>query len=401
MTLVADGFDAVTMSMVVPTLSREWQLPAAAFTAPLVATNIGVVVGLVIANWFCQRLPRRTVICLATAVFTLGTLATVLAEDITVLTVIRALTGLGFGVVFPAATSLAADVVPPRRRETASVVVPLGLSFGSTVAGLVGSRLLALLGWTSVFWLAGLFGLVLIAVLWWRLPEVARTIPVPAAASGPRETKPSSVRGLFSRGLGVTTTTMWVFSILVFATMYTLESWLPTFMLDYGFTPEQAPLGSAVKGFGGLIGGVVLVVGTMLFGAGRMIVAFLGLAAVCLAVAGALPVGTTVLLALVGGMGAGLIGGCVAQVGVAAQVYNGDRRTTGIGWNMGIGRLGSIAGPAACGVLLAAGHGPRTLFLLMAGLIVVGLAMASVFVRRAGTTPDATSTGAAPAGISG
>jgi MFS transporter, AAHS family, 4-hydroxybenzoate transporter len=373
--LILDGFDAVAMSMIVPTLSRDWHLPASAFTAPLVATNLGVVVGLLLANWLCRRMRRRTVICLATTVFSLGTLATALAGDVTLLTVIRTVTGLGFGVVFPAATSLAADVVPSRWRETASIIVPLGLSFGGTAAGLVGSQVLATLGWSSVFWLPGLFGLVLTVILRWRLPDVAAGSPDATAESS------STVRDLFTRGLRMTTVAMWVFSILVFAIMYSLDSWLPTFVLDYGMTPEQAPLSSAVKGFGGLVGGTLLVFGTMVFGASRMMVFFLGLATLCLIVASVAPVGTTVLLMLIGGMGAGLIGAAVGQVGLATGIYDGERRTAGIGWTMGIGRLGSIGGPALCGVLLAAGQGPRTLLLIMAVVVAIGLAVALILGR--------------------
>ncbi|MFD2472897.1 MFS transporter [Amycolatopsis silviterrae] len=376
LTLIFDGFDAVAMSIVVPTLSREWHLPPSAFTAPLVATNVGVVIGLLAANRLCRLLNRRTVICLATLVFTLGAFATALAGNVALLTVIRGLTGLGFGAVLTAATSLAADIVPDRWRETASIVVPLGLSFGGSAAGFVGSQVLATLGWTSVFWLPGIFGLALVAVLFWRLPSVESTA---AVSDGSRAT----VRDLFAPGLRFTTIAMWGLAFLVFATMYSLDAWLPTFAVDYGMTPAQAPVSSAVKGIGGLAGGAVLVFGTMAFGARRMMLFFLALAAVCLGVAGLVPIGTTALLALVGGMGAGLIGACVGQVGLATRIYDGDRRTAGIGWTLGIGRVGSIGGPALAGALLAGGGSPRTALLIMGVVIVAGLAVTVALGRGA------------------
>ncbi|WP_406630736.1 MFS transporter [Amycolatopsis sp. WGS_07] len=375
LTLIFDGFDAVAMSIVVPTLSRDWHLPPSAFTAPLVATNVGVVIGLLAANRLCRLLNRRTVICLATLVFTLGAFATALAGNVALLTVIRGLTGLGFGAVLTAATSLAADIVPDRWRETASIVVPLGLSFGGSAAGFVGSQVLATLGWTSVFWLPGIFGLALVAILFWRLPSVESAATV---SDGSRAT----VRDLFAPGLRLTTIAMWGLAFLVFATMYSLDAWLPTFAVDYGMTPAQAPVSSAVKGIGGLAGGAVLVFGTMAFGARRMMLFFLALAAVCLGVAGLVPIGTTALLALVGGMGAGLIGACVGQVGLATRIYDGDRRTAGIGWTLGIGRVGSIGGPAVAGLLLAGGGNPRTVLLIMAAVIVAGLAVTVTLGRK-------------------
>ncbi|UUQ64887.1 hypothetical protein NLK61_27455 [Pseudomonas fuscovaginae UPB0736] len=47
-----------------------------------------------------------------------------------------------------------------------------------------------------------------------------------------------------------------------------------------------------------------------------------------------------------------------AQAGfnaLAAELYLQEIRSTGIGWALGIGRVGSIAGPVCGGMMLAAG----------------------------------------------
>jgi MFS transporter, AAHS family, 4-hydroxybenzoate transporter len=47
-------------------------------------------------------------------------------------------------------------------------------------------------------------------------------------------------------------------------------------------------------------------------------------------------------------------------------IYPTAVRSTGVGWALGIGRIGAIIGPVLGGYLLAAQFTPRTLFFLIA-----------------------------------
>jgi AAHS family 4-hydroxybenzoate transporter-like MFS transporter len=48
---------------------------------------------------------------------------------------------------------------------------------------------------------------------------------------------------------------------------------------------------------------------------------------------------------------------------MVAALYPARIRSTGVGWALGIGRLGGIAGPAIGGTLLGLGLPPRQIFL--------------------------------------
>src|SRR5260370_42664083 len=48
--VVLDGFNTTSISFVVPTLARDWQLSAAAFTPAFVPTNVGAAFGF-IGTW--------------------------------------------------------------------------------------------------------------------------------------------------------------------------------------------------------------------------------------------------------------------------------------------------------------------------------------------------------------
>jgi len=59
-------------------------------------------------------------------------------------------------------------------------------------------------------------------------------------------------------------------------------------------------------------------------------------------------------------------------------------RASGLGWALGIGRLGGIAGPALGGYLLALGLRPPTIFLSACGFMLVAAAATALLGLRGG-----------------
>jgi AAHS family 4-hydroxybenzoate transporter-like MFS transporter len=74
-----------------------------------------------------------------------------------------------------------------------------------------------------------------------------------------------------------------------------------------------------------------------------------------------------------------VIGGQIAANALAAAFYPTSVRSTGIGWALGIGRIGSIVGPLVGGVLLTMKWSAAAVFLaaaaaaLCAALAAIGL----------------------------
>lgn len=85
-------------------------------------------------------------------------------------------------------------------------------------------------------------------------------------------------------------------------------------------------------------------------------------------------VGTEVgLLPLVFLAGMGVFGAQLAMPAIAASLFPPAVRGAGVGWSMGIGRIGSIVAPVIGGMLIAAQIPWPTLFLIVALPVLVSM----------------------------
>src|SRR3954466_11444168 len=174
LTIIFDGIDNQLLGIVIPTLMREWSVPRSAF-APLVSLGyLGMMIGGAISGLAGDRFGRRTALLGSVAMFGAMTLAAVTATGPAELGWLRLLAGIGLGGAMPNAAALAAEFVPLRQRPIAVTVTIVCVPLGATIAGLLGIRLLPVVGWRMLFVAGGLVPLVAVIVLWRVLPESPR-----------------------------------------------------------------------------------------------------------------------------------------------------------------------------------------------------------------------------------
>ncbi|MGV9295352.1 MFS transporter [Amycolatopsis sp. NPDC003676] len=370
--VLLDGFDTAALSFTIPTLSHEWASAPAAFTLPLVLTNIGVVMGYLAAGYVGARMKARSVVLTGVLIFagaTVLTAAILHLKSMPVFAATRLVTGLGLGLVLPAGVSLATKHSAEGRRELVSVAVTLGLASGSSLGGFFGGKLLHSVGSAGVFYVAGLAPLVLAAVMAMVLPTNE-----PAVASTAKQE--AKVSRLFGQGLRLPTSLIWAFSFLIFITAYVLISWVPTLLTGYGFAAGKAPLGLAFLTLGGIAGGLVLIPLAARIGIARALILLPAIGAVCMVLVATVPVGETVLFLLLAGAGFGVTAGQIGQLTLAVSIYPASTRTTGVGWAAALGRIGSIVGPGVAGLLLALALSAQTIVLATAVPVLVAIACA-------------------------
>lgn len=370
--VLLDGFDTAALSFTIPTLSKEWASAAAAFTLPLVLTNIGVVAGYLAAGYVGARMRSRSVVLTGVLIFAAATVLTAAIlhlKSMPVFAASRLVTGLGLGLVLPAGVSLATKHSADGRRELVSVAVTLGLASGSSLGGFFGGKLLHSVGSAGVFYVAGLAPLLLAAVMAMVLPKREPTVES-------RAKQEAKVSRLFGPGLRLPTALIWAFSFLIFITAYVLISWVPTLLTGYGFAAGKAPLGLAFLTLGGIAGGLVLIPLAARIGIARALILMPAIGAVCMVLVATVPVGETLLFVLLAGAGFGVTAGQIGQLTLAVSIYPASTRTTGVGWAAALGRIGSIVGPGVAGLLLALALSAQTIVLVTAVPVLVAIACA-------------------------
>lgn len=374
--VLLDGFDTVALAFSLPSLSAAWHVSPADFSVALVMTNIGAVAGYILSGRLSATLGPKRFLWMGVAwygLFTLLVAATLPLQSLALLAVLRLVTGLGLGAVLPVAIALGSSHAPRHLRERIAVIVVLGLAVGATVGGFVGGALISSLGVRGVFWVAGALPfLVVLALVWHPMPNA-----MPVEDGDEARHDQARVGKLFTPRLRVFTAVLWVFAFVAFLTTYIINSWVPTLLKDYGFTPVEAPLGIAMYNLGGIIGTLLLIVLSTRLGTARtqVITSCFGIAAlVALGVAQLAHVGVLALL-LVAGIGTITNGN--GQMAVATSLYPSGTRATGIGWNAAVGRVGSIVAPAIGGILIAASLGARPILLIAAVPVVVALGCAA------------------------
>jgi AAHS family 4-hydroxybenzoate transporter-like MFS transporter len=88
---------------------------------------------------------------------------------------------------------------------------------------------------------------------------------------------------------------------------------------------------------------------------------------------------TTAILMLAG---VGVIGAQVGATALASMTYPVTMRATGLGWALGVGRVGSIVGPTIGGFAVATAADPRSIYLGCIVPVVLGMVAVAVLKSR-------------------
>jgi MFS transporter, AAHS family, 4-hydroxybenzoate transporter len=406
--LFLDGFDTQAIGYVAPALAKEWNLTKGALGPVFSAGLFGLMIGALFFGPLADRVGRKKIIIFATLAFGIGTLATAFINDVTTLLTIRFLTGLGLGGAMPNAVAMTSEFSPHRRRATMVMIMFCGFSVGAALGGLFAAAMIPQFGWRSVFVVGGIAPLLLVPILMWRLPESVRFLALtgrahdrvaellraiaPGATFAPATQfavhEPGlagmPVLHLFSEGRTVATLLLWVVFFMSLLDLYFLANWLPTVLNDLGASVSaSAAIGSMLQ-----VGGVV---GTFALGSVIDRFSFRALALVYFAAVFAVgaigQLGHSAVFVTMAIFAAGfcIVGGQIAANALTATFYPTAVRATGVGWALGIGRVGSIVGPLIGGALLTAKWDTGSVFMAAATAALVA-ALAAFLLSRLSIT---------------
>lgn len=395
LTVILDGFDVQAIGFIAPSLLRDWGIERATLGPVFGAGLLGMVVGSLLLSVIADRVGRRPILIGATSFFSVAMLATSRVNSLSQLELLRFITGLGLGAIMPNAMALAGEYSPRRLRITLMMLVSCGFTAGAVLGGLLTAAIIPYWGWRGVFVVGGALPLILAVAMTVGLPEsmqflVIRRRGLERVRGWLRQVDPRRpiddeaefvvheqdegkvpARELFRNGRAPFTLLLWSVSFIALVMLYFLSNWLPTLAQGAGATARDAVFLGTFLQVGGVIGTVVMGPVIDRIGFLRVLVPSFIVAAVAVALLGrpGIPMPLLFCIAVVAGFT--VVGTLPVLNALAATAYPTTLRSTGIGWSLGIGRIGAIVGPVLAGVLLALGWDQSRLFLLIGAPAVV------------------------------
>jgi MFS family permease len=214
--------DRGSLSIVAPVLKQQLGISNAAMGLLLSAFFWSYAIAQPAAGWIAQRFAPRTVLAVATGLWSLATFACGLATGIVMLFVFRMLLGLAESVIFPTNARIFAEHAPEHQRGRCNSAMSVGSSMGPTAGTLIGAMILIAYGWRAVFFVLG--GLSLL----WLVPWLTRRDPS-LTGKAARQHQPASYSEILRQR------SLWGACLAQFCysyPFYLVLTWLPLYLVN-------------------------------------------------------------------------------------------------------------------------------------------------------------------------
>jgi putative MFS transporter len=386
-----DSMDLGIMTFVLGSIKTEFALSTA--QAGLLASSsfLGMLLGAAIAGMLADRFGRKPVFQVSMIFWGVGSLLCGFATDVTWLMVFRILLGFGMGMEFPIGLSMVSEIVPSKSRGKYVAILEGFWPLGFIAAGVLAYFALPLTGWRGIF-IALSIPAAFVYIVRRYVPESPRwleqagrtkeadsvttgieqrviaanggkPLPPPAAQAEPVERMDKCAlfaelwHGVYAKRT-IMLWALWFFALLGY---YGLTSWLGALLQQAGYEVTKSVMYTVCISLAGIPGFIFSA--WLLEAWGRKPTCVLMLTGSALAAfvygqfaAAHAPV--TQLIAAGLCMQFFLFGMWSVLYAYTPELYPTRSRGTGAGFASSVGRLGSLLGPTAVGMVLPiTGHG--------------------------------------------
>jgi AAHS family 4-hydroxybenzoate transporter-like MFS transporter len=375
--VLIDGYDIAAIAFAAPSVAKEWALKPGSLGPVFSASLIGILFGSGIFGWVGDRYGRKAALVWSNLVFGVFTLAAAYSTNLDQMFWLRLLAGLGIGGVIPNVVAINAESAPRKLRATLAIIAVGCVPLGGAIPGFVTAVFVPQYGWQILFLIGGIVPIVIAIAAMVGLPE---SIKFMALHEGQRRKMESTIKAirpdyqvpanakfviedekqfpgfnpgyLFSDGLALITPLLWLLFALNLMGYFFLISWTPTLMTAAKLPPATAALAGAMLQVGGTVGALLLcwwlqkhrfLAVAIMFVIAVPVVGSIGFAGLT---------SKAVLLTATFFAGFFVLGIQSGINVIGALIYPTSLRANGSGWELGIGRIGSIAGPLVGALLI-------------------------------------------------
>lgn len=355
-----DAMDVALLSFIMVALRQEWGLTGE--EAGLLGTGnlVGMAIGAIVGGYLADRIGRKPVFLLTLILFGLASFASAFATGFATMLLFRFLMGLGLGAELPVASTLVNEFAPPEKRGSTVVLLESFWAVGWIAAAVISYFIIPDYGWR-------------VAVMIGALPVVyalfaRRSIPESPQFQKQAENIPIATLLTSHR---TETITLWVVWFAIAFSYYGMFLWMPSILVDKGFTmikSFQYVLIMTLAQLPGYFAAAYLVekwgrkwtLATFLFMTGVMAFAF-GQSS-----------GTTELLVTGAFLSFFNLGAWGALYAYTPENYPTPLRATGSGMASGVGRIGSIIAPYLVGYYSSHHYSYTFIFSVFTAVLIVG-----------------------------
>ena len=399
-----DGYDVFAPAYVIPFGLREWGLKPSQAGLLVSSGLVGFMLGSLSVGAIADRIGRKPTLIAALLVASLLNLVTAAwVRSFDSFLALRLCTGIGLGMLLPLAVTIINETGPRRSTNLLVGCVMVGWSVGGVLAPLTAIWLAPHYGWPALFWFAGFAVPLVLAclfvlhetprflasrgrhaqagkVLGWLRPDRAAAYADASFEAPEVKARAGSIAVLFKSEVRRSSLAVWLCAALSLFAIYGLSSWLPQLMIQRGQSF------GASFGFGALLQTAAVIGGVACGWAAdrrdKLLVLqgcwWLGALAVGGLAVSHLPWADIALVSVAGFM---IMGAQPVLNNLTAGLYPTEVRSTGVGMELGVGRLGGILGPYIGGWLQQVAPGSGGLLLAMAAALALS-ALAILLVRR-------------------
>ncbi len=371
-----DGMDVVILSYSAAGIMADLDVSSIQMGGVFSAGLIGMAFGGLILGSYADKVGRRRIILIGVTLIAVGVIAGSMSQSILQLILTRLVAGFGIGGMFASVTAITAEYTPLRIRNIVIMLITAGYPLGALLTGLASSWAVPEFGWRGTMIVAGSMTAMMLPICFFLLPEslfflardggeaaTRRINKVMGRMKHPHITdridsffdqhRKISFTDLLNPQYRTVSLRLWAGLICTFMTMYYLLSWIPKIAIDSGLAPDKAIIAGAMFSGGGFVG--VLVVGFLANRLGyiKSIMSYCVMAFVMMIIFSVYRGDLIIVLLIAFIMGFTVQGAVGAFYGAAARAYPVQMKSTGIGWTIGVGRVGAIMGPYFGGILMS------------------------------------------------
>ncbi|MCT1450334.1 MFS transporter [Corynebacterium sp. p3-SID1194] len=383
-----DAMDVGLVSFIIAALAVHWDLDKSTTSWIASIGFIGMAIGASLGGLLADKIGRRQVFAATLLLYGLATGASALAWSVGALMVFRFLVGLGLGAELPVASTLISEFSPRKVRGRMVVLLEAFWAVGWTMAAVIGTFVVSQSdnGWRWGFALGTVPALYAIYVRL-GLPESVRYLESvgrhdeaeaivrsfeqdadpaaidhsPAPAASPEDARD----GIWGPALRRRTAAFWAVWFGVSLSYYGAFIWIPSLLVDQGFTLVRSFTFTLIITVAQLPGYAAAAWLIEVWGRRITLSAFLAGSALAAVLYGFAAAPWQIIAAgcLLSFFNLGAWGALYA---IGPELYPTSVRATGTGAGAAFGRIGSIIAPLIVPPVLAFG-GPSAVFGIFAG----------------------------------